>query len=159
MLRCGETAPRMPLRSTGRAPGQRWRAAARQPDAAGDDFGIDEVAAAALRQQVAFVDEQLVGKRNRVAGDAELRGKHARGRQRDTDGNVAVQDGGDEHLADLRLRPDLAAKRKLDQLVPHAGINAMRNAGHYDRAGRALAQPASAVWHLERTGHRHYKGI
>ena len=100
----------------------------RKPGTPGDDFGVHEMAAAALRQQVAFVDEELVGKRNRVPGNAELRGEHARGRQRDTHGNVAVQDRGDEHFADLRLQPHLAAKGKLDQLVPHAGIDAVSDA-------------------------------
>ena len=37
-------------------------------------------------------------------------------------------DRGDEHFADLRLQPHLAAKGKLDQLVPHAGINAVSDA-------------------------------
>ena len=125
MLRCDETAPRYRCghrAGSGATLARGWRW---QPGAAGDDFGVDEMAAAALRQQVAFVDEELVGKRNRVPGNAELRGEHARGRQRDTYGNVAVQDRGDEHFADLRLQPHLAAKGKLDQLVPHAGIDAV----------------------------------
>jgi hypothetical protein len=32
---------------------------------------------------------------------------------------VAIEDRGDEHFADLRLQPDLAAKREVDELIPH----------------------------------------
>ena len=114
----GHGAP-VALRPLRRRRGRTCGCRCRRTCAAGDDLRIDEVAAAALRQQVPFVDEQLVGERDRVARDAELGGKHARRRQRDADGNVAVEDRGDQHLADLRLQAHLAAKRELDQLVPH----------------------------------------
>src|SRR6185312_14790149 len=143
---------------------RRWRIAdtgrPRQSDAPGHDLRIDVVPATAFRQQVAFVDQQFVGQRNGVARNAKLRRQDARRRQRDADRNVAIEDRGDEHFADLRLQSDLAAKREVDELIPHCQVSGIR----YQESGirmwwrygqsliRKLAHLRPAIWLLVPAG-------
>ena len=82
------------------------------------------MAAAALGPQIALVDEQLVGERDRVAGNAELLREPARRGQRHADRDVPVEDRRDQHFANLRLQADLALERELDELVPHRCLRA-----------------------------------
>ena len=113
---------------------------------------MDEVAAAAAGAQVPLVDQQLVGERHRVARDAELGRERARGRQRGTSGQMAVEDRAHQHLPDLRLQADLAAERQLEQRVPHRLVVA---AGHRgapglrgtSRRSARLALCRRPIWH------------
>src|SRR4030095_12779086 len=89
-----------------------------------DNVGVDEMPAAALGSQVAFLDEQFVCQRDRVARYPELLRKDARRRQRHTDRDLPVEYCRDQHFANLPLQTDLALESELDQLIPHRGLGA-----------------------------------
>ena len=122
LTRNRETHPRFPS-------GHGWRARERRRPgtrrrAASEDFCVDEVAAAALGPQVTLIDEQFVGERDGVAGDAELLRQHARRRQRHAGRDVPVEYRRDQHFANLCLQADLALEGELNQLVPHRCLRA-----------------------------------
>src|SRR5205085_8597991 len=122
--RLGDIALARKRRRQARRPGDRRRRMVRAEDArpgngvSGENLGIDVMTAAALGLQVTFVDQQFVGERHGVAGDAELARENAGGRQVSAERYLAFQDRRHQHLPNLRLKAHLALEGEMDQLVP-----------------------------------------
>ena len=91
-------------------------------DPAGEDVGVDEVALALARDQIAFVDQLLVGDDHRIARHAEL-GRHVPARRdRRIDRMLLVQNGRDQHLTNLPLQAEAGVGPALKELVPLGGV-------------------------------------
>ena len=79
---------------------------------------VHEVSAALARKQIAFLDKHLVREHDCVARDAELVGQFAARRQRDLRRQLAVENRGHEHLANLILQARLRSRRPPELLDP-----------------------------------------
>ena len=69
-----------------------------------EDLGIDEVAATLPRDQVAIIEQMLVGQHHRVAGDMQIPGQLAARRQRLVQGQMTIENGAGDLLAQLFLQ-------------------------------------------------------
>ena len=83
------------------------------------------MAAPLARDQEALVDELLEGEHHRAARNAELLGQDAAGRQRHRGRDLAVEDGRDDRLADLRLQGLAGFRRNAEQAGPDGGVVAL----------------------------------
>jgi hypothetical protein len=70
----------------------------------GQHLRIDKMAAPLAGDQEALVDQLLESQHHRAARHAEFLGKHPAGRQRHRRGDLPVEDGGHDRLADLGLQ-------------------------------------------------------
>ncbi len=90
------------------------------------DLAVDVVAAALARDQVALVDQRLVGEDHRVAGDAEGLGELAAGGQAAARRKPAVEDRGDQAAAHLGLEAVAAVGAQMEMELGHAAwLNAI----------------------------------
>ena len=80
------------------------------------------MAAPLARHQEALVDELLEGQHHRAARHAELFGEDAAGGQRHRGRDLAVEDGGDDRLPDLRLQGLPGFRRNPEQSGPYRRV-------------------------------------
>ena len=83
-----------------------------RPGRGGQHLRIDEMAAPLARDEEALVDQLLEGEHHRAARNAELFGEDSAGRKRHRGRDLAVEDGGDDCLAYLRLQSLPGLRRK-----------------------------------------------
>ena len=80
------------------------------------------MAAPLARDQEALVDELLERQHDGAARDAELLGQDAAGRQRHRSRDLAVENGGDDRLPDLRLQGLAGFRRNPEQAGPDGRV-------------------------------------
>src|SRR5690606_29197350 len=84
----------------------------------GEHFGIDEMPAPLACNQEALVDELLEGQNDGAACHAQLFREHPAGGQRHGRSDLAVEDGGDDRLPDLRLKGLAGIRRDAEKPRP-----------------------------------------
>ena len=80
------------------------------------------MAAPLARHQEALVDQLLERQHHGAARHAEFFGQDPAGRQRHRGGDLAVEDGGDDRLADLRLQGLAGFRRNPEQAGPYRRV-------------------------------------
>ena len=80
------------------------------------------MAAPLARDQEALVDQLLEGEHHRAARHAELLGQHPAGWQRHRGRDLAVENGGDDRLADLRLQGLAGLGRNAEKAGPDGRV-------------------------------------
>ena len=80
------------------------------------------MAAPFARHQETLVDQLLERQHHGAARDAEFFGQDAAGRKRHRSGNLPVEDGGDDRLADLRLQGLARFRRNPEQAGPYGRV-------------------------------------
>ena len=80
------------------------------------------MAAPLARDQETLVDELLEGEHHGAARDAELFGEDAAGGKRHRGRDLAVENGGDDRLADLRLQGLPGLRRDAEQSGPNRRV-------------------------------------
>jgi hypothetical protein len=90
--------------------GWRWRAGSEQ-------FAVDEIAAAAARDEKSVLDQLLIGQHDGVAADAKAARQRARRGQRAGCVYMAVEDCRGQLLAQLLLQADATVRADMEQVI------------------------------------------
>ena len=91
----------------------------------GEHVRVDEMAAPLARHQEALVDQLLEGKHHRAAGNPKFFRQNPAGRQWHRSGDLSVEDGCDDRLANLCLEGLSGFGRNPEQAGPYGRVIAL----------------------------------
>ena len=90
---------------------------------------IDVITASLARDQVAVIDQILIGQHHRIARYAKVFGHSATGRQWLAAAQLPAQNGINEGFADLCLQADILAALEMENGIAHAGSSCLPSRG------------------------------
>ncbi len=95
---------------------------AERPGRGGQHFRVDEMAAPLARDEETLVHQLLEGEHHRAARHAEFFREDAAGRKRHGSRDLAIENGGDDRLADLRLKRLAGLRRDAEKAGPYGRV-------------------------------------